>query len=141
MASAFRGSSAARRNEPTDRSPTSATRKPRTNPRRKRPMLTKSTERVAGSCSVRRRPDLLEAVAAVDGSVQPRRERDLSLLATAAAGDLVHLALRRSLGLGARTIVGTPLRRVHEPLLLIELLLACGPDEFVAAIATRQGLV
>jgi hypothetical protein len=55
----------------------------------------------------------------------------------AVAAALVVVA-RRLIGLPA---VLTPLRRVGEPLLAVELLLACRPHELLPAVGTRDGAI
>jgi len=82
----------------------------------------------------------LEAGAAVHRAIRPRREWDLTGLTAGAADDVVHVerALRSTFGLRAMTAVTAALRLVQETLLLIELLLARGPDECVPAFAAAQ---
>src|SRR5438132_13298036 len=89
------------------------------------------------------RASLLEARGAVHRPIGARLERHLARFATVAADDLVHALHPRggALGLGASAAIGAPLRLVEQAFLRVEILLADGPNEGVAAFATAQALV
>src|SRR5438132_3934012 len=112
---------------------------PRTKPSTNR--LTRTS--VAGALGRRGRAVCLGAVRGVQGAVGAWGEGDVAGTAAVAAHDVMHVVSSRggSLGLGATAAVRAALRLVEQALLRVELLLAGGPHESVAALPAGQGLV
>ena len=63
------------------------------------------------------------------------------MLATATAGDGIHLPVLHSIGFGSASVFGTAGRRVIKAFFSVELLFACGPGKLLAAVFTDQGLI
>ena len=84
---------------------------------------------------------LSEALAAVDRTVLARLEGNLAGLAAAGAGSVEHLALAAGRVLAGITAGLAALGLVLETTAGVELLLAGGPNELLAAILAYQSLV
>ena len=84
---------------------------------------------------------LLEAGAAVDGTVIAGLERDLGGCAAICADCVKHLTLTVAGGLAVVSAFLAANGLILEALLRVELLLACGENEFLAAILAYQCLV
>lgn len=86
----------------------------------------------------------LETRTAIDWLVLLRQEGHLRGLSALGAGDGVHLTNATNAATSSTSCdatIGAATWLVQQALLLIELLLACGEDEVLAAIAAAEGLV
>jgi hypothetical protein len=86
--------------------------------------------------------DALETIAAINRLIIPWQEWNLILFSTFGAGNRVHLTgpaispVGRHRLLATLTTIQASPWFVEQPLLLVELLLACGEDEVLPALST-----